>query len=149
MSIETLTPIHELTAAQTDQLHRMYQKEWWTRGRTREEIDTMLSFSDVVFGFCEPDTDRLAAFARVLTDRVYKAFIFDVIVDASHRNQGVGRTLMEAICEHPALAEVRHVELYCLPELIPFYQQWGFSDDPGRIRLMRRERVVREPGQAP
>ncbi len=138
MQIPYLEVIHSLTETQVGQLHQLYQKEWWTKLRTRADIDTMLQFSDLVFGFCEPETDRLIAFARVLTDRVFKAFIFDVIVDAAYRNQGLGRALMEMICEHPILAAVHHIELYCLPEMMPFYEKWGFVDQGGQTRLMRR-----------
>ena len=34
---------------------------------------------------------------------------------------------MQYVLDHPMLAEVGHIELYCQPELIPFYEQWGFS----------------------
>jgi hypothetical protein len=39
---------------------------------------------------------------------------------------------------HPDLREVKHFELYCLPELRPFYEKWGFEADVGGIDLMRR-----------
>ncbi len=134
--------VHTLTNAQADQLHTLYQAEWWTRERTREEIDTMLAFSDLIFGFCERATGRLVAFARVLTDRVFKALIFDVIVEAPYRNRGFGEKLMDALFQHPALAVVQHVELYCLPEMVPFYEKWGFTDALGRLRLMRRDQLT-------
>ena len=97
----------------------------------------MLEGSDIIIAFCDPDMKRLIAFARVLTDYVYKALIFDVIVAASHRDHGLGRALMEAILSHPRLKTVRHLELYCLPELIPFYRQWEFTEDLGRLRFVR------------
>ena len=40
---------------------------------------------------------------------------------------------------HPRLREVRHVELYSLPELIPFYERWGFSTDVGGVRFQRAQ----------
>lgn len=41
---------------------------------------------------------------------------------------------------HPRRREVGHVELYCLPELAPFYERWGFSTDVGGVLLQRAER---------
>ena len=32
---------------------------------------------------------------------------------------------MDWIKRHPELARVRHFELYCLPELVPFYEDMG------------------------
>ncbi|NJL49176.1 MAG: N-acetyltransferase, partial [Leptolyngbyaceae cyanobacterium SM2_5_2] len=34
----------------------------------------------LLFGLCDEDTQNLVAFARVLTDGVYRAIVFDVIV---------------------------------------------------------------------
>ncbi len=130
--------VERLTDAQIQELHELYQSEWWTEGRELPDIRRMLEGSDVIVGFCDPDTKRLIAFARVLTDYVYKALIFDVIVAASHRSHGLGRALMEAVLSHPRLQTVRQFELYCLPELIPFYRQWGFTEELGRLRFMRR-----------
>jgi GNAT superfamily N-acetyltransferase len=133
----SLEQIDQLTDAHVLDLHRLYEEEWWTKGRDLEDIRRMLRCSDVVVGYAEPD-GRLAAFARVLTDYVYKALVFDVIVARAHRKSGLGRALMDAIVNHPKLRAVPHVELYCLPELVHFYERWGFSSDLGHLRFMRR-----------
>lgn len=117
-------------------LHEMYQNEWWSRGRTLEQTRELVRFSDFVFGACEEG--RLVAFARVLSDRVFKAVIFDVIVRPQHRGKGLGAELVSRITDHPDLAGVRHFELYCLPELVPFYEKLGFSTDVGPVLHMRR-----------
>lgn len=134
--------ISRLTAAQVQQLHELFQHEWWTTGRLLEDVQQMLAHSSYVFGICEAASERLVAFARVLTDRVYKALILDVIVAAEYRDQGLGKILMEDILGHPELKAVKHFELYCRLELAPFYQRWGFSTDVGGILFMRRECTV-------
>ena len=130
--------VNRLTAAQVEQLWRMYQGEWWSRGRSMNEVRRAVEHSDLVFAYCDSETGRLAAFARVLTDFVYKAILFDVIVDRPHRDLGLGRTLLEAVTSHPALLFVQHIELYCRPELVSFYEQWGFTADLGNLCLMRK-----------
>ena len=47
--------------------------------------------------------DNLIAFARVLSDFTFKAFVFDVIVDKEHREEGVSDKLLNAILKHPKL----------------------------------------------
>jgi predicted GNAT family N-acyltransferase len=98
----------------------------------------MLEHSDFVFALCTEPEDRLVGFARVLTDRVFKVLIFDVIVATDRRDEGLGRQLMDRILQHPDLRDVRHMELYCLPEMVPFYEKWGFSTDVSGVCLMRR-----------
>lgn len=136
MKIETRSHLSE---DQIDDLYRMYQAEWWTEGREREDIVTMLDGSDYVVAFCDAQTETLVAFSRILTDTVYKGLIFDVIVSAEHRGNGLGQMLLDAIIEHPELSQVEHFELYCLEEMVPFYENFGFSDELGELRLMRRD----------
>jgi GNAT superfamily N-acetyltransferase len=137
-----VSPQYKFTATlneqQIQQLHALYQGEWWTRGRTLSDVRTMLENSSFIFSLCDESVGDLVAFARVLTDRVYKALIFDAIVAPKHRDEGLGRHLIEHIIQHPDLNKVRHLELYCLPELIPFYEKLGFSTEVSGVCLMRR-----------
>src|SRR4051812_44705408 len=137
--------VTELSDAQARQLHGLYEDEWWTKGRSLEDVQTMLRHSDLIFGVVDPRSQRLLAFARVLTDRVFKAFIFDVIVHPDHRSAGLGSFLMAHLTAHPIISRVRHVELYCLPERASFYQRFRFSAEIGAARLMRRSTEFRSP----
>ena len=130
--------IAQLTDGQINDLHRMYQEEWWTKGRDLGDVRRMLEHTNVTVGFCDAESKCLVAFARVLTDYVYKALLLDVIVEAGSRGRGLARALIDAVVGHPALALVRHFELYCRPELVPLYRQWGFSDELADLRFMRR-----------
>lgn len=134
----TVSVISELSDQQRTELHDLFQNEWWTEGREPDEIQKMLNESDVIIGMADTTTNELIGFARVLTDTVYKALIFDVIVRSDHRGTGLGERLIEQVIEHPALSQVAHFELYCLEELVPFYERWGFTAEPGNLLLMRR-----------
>lgn len=132
-----LKRIEQLDGAQAERLTELFQAEWWTRGRTLEETNVMLASGNLLFGLADEESGQLVAFARVLTDNVFKALIFDVIVDPGYRGQKLGALLMDWIKSRPELARVRHFELYCLPELVPFYERWGLTTDVGDINLMR------------
>ena len=138
LSAATFPFTARLNRAQIEELHQMYQAEWWSRGRKLHDVSRVVEHSDLVLAFCDPETGRLAAFARVLTDYVYKAMVFDVIVDRAHRGSGLGRMLLDAITSHPALLFVENIELYCRPELVPFYEKWGFTADLSQLRFMRK-----------
>jgi GNAT superfamily N-acetyltransferase len=129
--------LEKLQEAHVHDLLALYRAEWWTRARRLEDVRRMLDGSDLVVGFCRPE-GGLVAFARVLTDGVFKAIIFDVIVHPGVRGRGLGRRLIERIITHPSIRDVRHLELYCLPEMIPFYEKWGFSTDVSGVVFMRR-----------
>ncbi|HJT33646.1 MAG TPA: GNAT family N-acetyltransferase [Pirellulales bacterium] len=134
--------IEQLTDSQIADLRHLYAREWWTQGRSEAQVRTLIENSDIVVAFCEAESRRLVAFARVLTDFTIKGLIFDVIVDSDFRGQGLGKTLLDTVIAHPALKSVRTFELYCRPELVPFYERWGFTDSLGDLRLMRLVRAV-------
>ncbi|WP_137930609.1 GNAT family N-acetyltransferase [Mesorhizobium comanense] len=130
--ISALEPSHLV------ELQRLYEQEWWTKGRTPAQTAQVVEGSSLNLGITGGEGE-LVGYARVLTDYTIKALIFDVIVRKDHRGHQLGAYLMEAIVRHPSLSNVAHFELYCLPEMEPFYERWGFSSELGTLRFMRRK----------
>jgi ribosomal protein S18 acetylase RimI-like enzyme len=124
MKIEAIA---QLTPAQIEDLHLLYQSTWWGKNRTIPGIRKMLQNTDLIIGFCEVETKKLIGFTRVITDYVYRAVLWDVMVEESYRGQGLGKALVEAVINHPSLQEVEAISLVCLPEMVPFYENLGFN----------------------
>jgi GNAT superfamily N-acetyltransferase len=129
-----LTAVESLIPAQRDDLHQLFRKVWWADHRTRDDVDRVLSGSDVVVGLCT-DAGDLVGFARALSDGAFRAFVYDVIVSAEFQGEGVGALVLDELLARPAVANAEQVELYCQPDLVGFYEQRGFSDDLD-VRLM-------------
>ena len=129
--------VETLTENQVSDLMDLYKNEFWCDKRTREDVVKMLAATDVIIGLVD-EGDRLIAFTRVMTDFVYRAMVFDVIVHPTQRKTGLGKVLMDAVVNHPQLQAVENVSLNCLPKMIPFYQRWGFTNDVGEMKYMRR-----------
>ena len=133
-------PVSRLSGSQLDDLYELYRNEWWTEGRTLEDVETMVRNTDEIVGFCESESGDLVAFARVLTDYVYQALVQDVIVAEPYRDRGLGKRVVTRVLEHPELESVDLVDLYCTPDLVPFYAGLGFTDELiNDLRLMRYE----------
>ena len=77
----------------------------------------------------EDDGDLVAA-ARILTDYTYYAMVFDVIVHAERRGEGLGEELMAAVVTHPPLSGL-DLSLLAREGLIPFYEACGFEPQGG------------------
>jgi len=133
----TMRVIHALNATQIDQLCALYQQQWWSRQRTREGVTAMLAASSAVVALIDTDA-RLIGFSRALSDGIYRAAIYDVMVLEAQQKTGLGSQLMNAILAHPKLANVARIELACLPELVPFYERWGLKTVPPAWRQMVR-----------
>ncbi|WP_313892244.1 GNAT family N-acetyltransferase [Psychrobacillus sp.] len=129
--------IEELNESQLIELHSLFKNEWWTQIREIPDIRKMVDNSTVVIGLVHVETEELIGFARVITDTIYRAFIFDVMTKENFRNGGIGTILMNSILEHPLVRDVDRVELYCLDSLVEYYEKFGFSTDLNGSNLMR------------
>ena len=133
----------DLSPADAEALTALYDDyEWWA-GRTVEDVRRALAETPVAVGV-EADDDLVAA-ARVLTDHIYYAKVYDIIVAADRRGEGHGRRLLEAVRDHPDLRAVDGLALSCREGLVPFYESVGFErfdrempvPEGGRGRLVR------------
>ncbi|WP_041699167.1 GNAT family N-acetyltransferase [Thalassoporum mexicanum] len=122
-----VTAIATLNEAQMQDLQEIYKTTWWAKERQLPDINLMLQQCDIVVGLCELETNKLVGFTRVLTDYIYRAFIFDVIVAAEMRGKGLGTRLLREVLDHPRLQKVELFQLACLPDMVPFYAKVGFQ----------------------
>ena len=129
--------IEELDENQIEELHSLYRNEWWTQKRHLSEVRKLLDNSSVVIGLINEESGELIGFARVISDTIYRAFIFDVIAKKNYRNDGIGTILMNSILEHPHVRDVERVELYCPDRLVTYYEKFGFSTEVNGSNLMR------------
>ena len=122
-TLKTTLTFSEEKTFDPQQLLTLFQQAPWAKGRTLEDAGEMLRHTDLVL--CAWDGSQLVGFARVLTDFVYRATIWDVIVDQAYQKQGIGAELVQRILHHPRL---KKVELVWLCTRRPgFYEKLGFS----------------------
>ena len=100
----------------------------------------MLRHSDFLFGYAKAD-GKLVAFARVLTDRLYRTLLLDVVIEPAYRRKGVGERLIKDVLAHPVLSKVESTVLFCRPELVAFYERCGFSASGVGVVPMRLNRT--------
>jgi len=100
----------------------------------------MLENTDLALSVWEGE--RLIGFGRVLTDYVYRASIWDVIVDPASQGQDIGTQIMERILHHP---DLKRVELFwlCTRDKQAFYGKLGFSADEQTGMVWARAKQAR------
>ncbi|MBD2420561.1 GNAT family N-acetyltransferase [Anabaena cylindrica FACHB-243] len=129
--------VNQLNEKQIYELVELYKNEFWSKDRTYQRVVKMLEASDIIIALVNDDKD-LIGFCRVLTDFIYRATLYDVIIKPNYRKMGFGVKLLDEVINHPQLKEVENIALFCLTEMIPFYERWGFQKDVDDIKLMRR-----------
>ena len=103
----------------------LFEQADWAQGRSYEDTKYMLAHSDLALSAW--DGHLLVGFGRVLTDFVYRASIWDVIVDRGYQGQDIGREILQRILHHPSLSRVELFWL-CTRNKQAFYATMGFSD---------------------
>ncbi|MBI4714489.1 MAG: GNAT family N-acetyltransferase [Nitrospirae bacterium] len=131
--------ISESKTIDLDQILALYRCAEWSKNRTREETETILAHSSLVLTAW--DGDRLVGMARVLTDYVVRATLYDVIVDPEVQGKGVGRMLVERALDHPTLKRVP-VFYLLTKDKRPFYERFGFV--PAKERGLDAMILVRD-----
>ena len=134
-----LDPYHlveQLTEAQVKQLYELTGQQWWGGERSLEDVRIMIENTPLMIGLVERSSQRLIGYSRVLTDFVFRATVYDVMVDQEFQGRGLGNQLLDAICNHPQLQRVSLIYLACEPDLFPFYERWGFAEYEGRAEWM-------------
>lgn len=124
--------IREGSSIKPEELRDLFEHAPWARGRATEEIRTMLENTD--YHFSAWDGKRLIGFARVLTDRVYRATVWDVVVHPDYQKRGVGEELVNRVLSHPVLSKVEKFWLNTRDKF-GFYEKFGFvRSDQGMAR---------------
>ena len=102
----------------------LFEQSPWARGRTVEDTKVMVQHTSL--WITAWDGPRLIGCGRVLTDYVYRASIWDVIVDGAYQGKDIGSQIIHRILNHPTL---KSVELFwlCTRDKQAFYETLGFS----------------------
>ena len=123
------------------------EESYWGRGRSAAAMRKAMDNSALCFGLYQriPTGHTQVGFARVISDLAFFAYLSDVFVLREHRGQGLGKLLINTICEHPELRDLKRITLITrTPE---FYEPLSFMiNDPADIRkFMIRVRVPATP----
>ncbi len=106
------------------QLQSLLNKSaFWAVDRQIEDLKIAIDRSEpVVSGW---DREKLIGFARANSDGVYRAMIFDVVVDPDYRRLGLGRKLVELVLADPCMIRVEKIYLMTTNQQ-SFYERLGF-----------------------
>ncbi len=117
------------------ELQDLYRFTGWGRSRSISQIERMIQGTDLCFSVRY--RGQLIAFCRILTDFVFRASLWDIVVHPDHQGKGLGSSLIDYALNHPAMKDVPMVITYT-SELGPFLANRGFESKDGTMMLLRR-----------
>lgn len=113
----------------------LHHQAYWSKGRSLELVERSIQNS-LCFGLY--DEDQQIGFARVVTDHAIFAWLMDVFVLPTHRGQGGGKKLLEAILTYPDLGMVKTWGLKT-HDAHSLYEQYGFREIDVPQHFMERK----------
>lgn len=120
-----------------DQLLDLFQVgAFWAQDRRLEDLEVAIAHSEPVVGVW--DQERLIGFARATSDGVYRATIWDVVIDPNYRGAGLGRKLVETVLSHPHVNRVERVYLMTTHQQ-DFYERIGFQENSSTTMVLHNQ----------
>ena len=99
---------------------------FWAQDRDPVDFQRALDHSFPVVSVW--DDRRMIGFGRATSDGVYRAVIWDIVVDGDYRKRGLGRKLVETLIAHPHVQGVERVYLFTTHQQ-GFYERIGFVEN--------------------
>ena len=85
---------------------RLLRMTYWADKRPIEKIEKSVRNSSC-YGLYLEDSDKLAGFARVISDYATAYYLCDVIIDTEYQHQGLGTALVSYINSLPEFSGLR------------------------------------------
>ncbi len=95
----------------------------WARQRSTREIKQMLSKSIAIVSIWK--NDKIIGFGRATSDGIYRAVLWDIVVEKQYQNLGIGRLIVTSILENDLISKVERLYIMTT-NFDKFYLKMGF-----------------------
>ena len=129
----------EIEGSELQELLEIYRSVGWMK-HDEEIIRTVFNASTHnVFAVTE---GRIIGFARALSDGVFNAAIYDVVVHKDHHGKGIARLLLENLLDE--LKNVSCIHLISTTGNTTFYEKFGFKKLTTGMAIYRNPQLASE-----
>jgi ribosomal protein S18 acetylase RimI-like enzyme len=136
MKVESIRFCDRHTDLDLHQLQTLLNKSaFWAIDRRIEDLKIALDRSEPVVSAWEDD--KLIGFARATSDGIYRATIWDVVIDSDYQRLGLGRKLIETVVGHPCMNRVEKIYLTTTHQQ-NFYERIGFVTNSSTTMILDR-----------
>ena len=111
---------------------QLLRSTYWADKRSDEQIEKSMQNSSC-YGIYLEDEEKLAGFARVISDYATTYYLCDVVIDAENQNNGLGTALVEYIESLPIYEGLRGVLI--TRDAHSLYRKFGYEVLDGRVMV--------------
>ena len=96
----------------------------WAKSRSIKDIRKMLSRSTVTISLWKGD--EIIGFGRATSDEIFRAVLWDVVVDKNHQDLGFGKLIVRSLLENNLVLKAERVYIMTT-NCSEFYSKMGFK----------------------
>ena len=111
---------------------RLLRSTYWADKRSDEQIEKSMQNSSC-YGIYLEDEEKLAGFARVISDYATTYYLCDVVIDTEYQNNGLGTALVEYIESLPVYEGMRGILI--TRDAHSLYRKFGYEVLDGRVMV--------------
>ena len=109
---------------------------FWARNRKKKDIRKMLSNSQVVVSIWKKN--NIIAFGRATSDGIFRAVLWDIVVDQKYQHAGLGKVIVSTILSDNLMSKVERVYLMTT-KCDQFYSSRGFILEKDQRLMIRKK----------
>jgi len=96
----------------------------WANNRNKNDIKKMLSSSEVIVSVWK--NRSLIGFGRATSDKVYRAVLWDIVVEKKHQKHGIGSKIIKSLLSNQLIAKVEKIYIMTT-KFDTFYSKMNFK----------------------
>ena len=106
----------------------------WAKSRTINDLRKCLANSDVIVSLWVGY--EIVGFGRALTDGVYRAVLWDIVIDQNHQGKGYGTLIVRKLLSSNKIKNTKKLYLMTTNKKL-FYSQFNFKEVTTQNLLVR------------
>ena len=124
--------VEGVDAMRFEDVARLLGMTYWADKRPLSQIEKSMRHSSC-YGVYVDGEEKLAGFARVISDFATTYYLCDVVIDAEYRGRGLGKALVAHIVSQPEYAGLRGMLI--TRDAHALYRKFGFEVLDGRVMV--------------
>ena len=98
---------------------------FWAKNRTINDLKKCLANSDVIVSLWVGN--KIVGFGRALTDEIYRAVLWDIVIDQNYQGKGFGKLIVKSILSSKKIKNTKKLYLMTTNKKL-FYSQLDFKE---------------------
>ena len=124
--------VDDLSQMNLDDIIKLLKSTYWADKRSDEQIEKSARNSSCYGIFVEGE-DKLAGFARVISDYATTYYLCDVVIDEDYQHKGLGTALVSYIESLPVYEGLRGILV--TRDAHSLYRKFGYEVVDGRVMI--------------